>query len=212
MPSEIGAFLIRLVVSAWSLAMIRSDWQHGQLPHWGTTWLLVLAAAVYAASVCLTGQWVALALPLAFLAVLLSDTWWAVLPAGGALLLSWGHERMIAAVLVWLLALGLVKLSRGATGAGDAKLVMVQIALFPDPTLAWLLAGGVALAAAVESIRRDGWWAPWTALVTAGGLLRGRLPETPPADSAAYLPIAHYLVLPGLLYSWLFWPGSLVIS
>lgn len=214
MPSSGMATLIRVAVSAWLGAMALADLKSWKLPHWGTTWLLAAAAAGYALGAVLTGRWVYLALPMAFVAVLLSDTWLATLPAGGALALAWGDAAMMTAVLVWLVALGLVLLSRGATGAGDAKLVMAQIALFPDPTLAWLLAGGVVLAAAVESLRRDGRLAPWIVLQTAGAFFRGQLPARPASEShgaANGVPIAHYLALPGVIYVWFVWNGAVML-
>ena len=214
MPSSGMATLIRVAVSAWLGAMALADLKSRKLPHWGTTWLLAAAAAGYALGAALTGKWVYLTLPLAFVAVLLSDTWLATLPAGGALALAWGDRSILAAVVVWLVALGLVLLSRGATGAGDAKLVMVQIALFPDPTLAWLLAGGVALAAVVESLRRDGRLAPWIVLQTVGAFFRGRVPVAPASEShgaANGVPIAHYLALPGVIYVWFVWNGAVML-
>ncbi len=151
--------VLRLATLTWLIALTRLDLCRRELPHSLTTLPLLLlgATAGWLALAPLIGvtwpvhsaapgaAWDVRAILLAFAAILFSDTWLAVLPAlaSGATVLLFGTGAGQVTVVAWLLSLALEK--AGVWGAGDAKVVMILLALFPDIRLGALLLGATGI-------------------------------------------------------------------
>ena len=145
------------------------------------------------------------ALCLAFLSVLLSDHRLALVPAvaGLAVTFAGGSGQGQAAVTGWLVSLGLAK--AGIVGEGDAKVVMVLLALCPDPSLAVCLlitAGLTGLVVLLRRARRA------TLVVLAETLragLKGRFPVRAGERAVAVIPLTPVLAVGALAYLWPLW-------
>ena len=142
-----------------------------------------------------------LSVGLAFLAVLLSDRWWALVPAAGALglALAQGSASGQATAVTWLVALALAKAN--VLGAGDAKLAMALVGLFPDPRLAWLLLASAGIVSGLYLLARHGPAAVFLVWQTTRDLVRLRLPSE--EDLAGGQPMAVAVTLAGMVYVWL---------
>jgi len=119
-----------------------------------------------------------MALGFAFLAALLSNTWAAGVPAAISLALAFGWETAFGATVVaWLVALLFAR--AGLFGGGDAKVVMILMALFPDRRLAAALLGAELVGSLVVLRRRYGWRGTLQRIAHAVRLARrGELPAT----------------------------------
>lgn len=172
----------RLELSSWLLMMAVYDVRKRELPHWGTTVPLIALAL----GATLSWLWPhrgldtamdSVSIGVAFLAVVLSDSWAAVPLAGGAIGLALQGSVMVQVVVVtWLISLGFAR--AGIIGAGDAKLVMALITLFPDLLLAACLLGAAGVAGGIVLVRRMGSAAPALLWLTFQDLCKGRFPAT----------------------------------
>jgi hypothetical protein len=137
MPFELG----RIGVTLWLIALAMLDVRRRELPHALTTLPLLIVVAVLTVRAFAARDGDAAAVVLAFLVVLLSDSWLAVLPAfaaiGAAAVLGTDAGRVT--VVAWLLALAAAQ--GGILGAGAAKVIMLLLIAYPDVRL------GVALLA-----------------------------------------------------------------
>jgi Flp pilus assembly protein protease CpaA len=201
---------LQVAVTAWLVALAWIDFRTRRLPHWGTTLPLVGVAGYHAIRVIAT--WVSgvtnasaiadgISVGLAFLAVLLSDRWWALLPGAGALglALAQGSASGQALVVTWLVALALARAN--VLGAGDAKLAMVLVGLFPDPRLAWLLLASAGVVSGLYLLVRHGPAAVLLVWQATRDLLRLRLPAEEDLDRGQ--PMAVAVTLAGVVYVWL---------
>ncbi len=201
-------------VLAWLLVLSLWDLQWEEVPHWGSTvplLLLGLLRVLHPPAPTGLPQWLGGgAMVLLLAALLLSDT--PGLPsvlatAAVGLALQAGPELTILA-LTWavslLLALG------GLWAAGDAKVTMILVALFPHLPLVVALAGASLLGGLWLLLRR--YRSPVkTALVlwgVAGDLVRLRFPVRQDPDEVAtltYAPGVPWLALGAACY--LLWLG-----
>jgi Flp pilus assembly protein protease CpaA len=201
---------LQVVVTAWLVALAWIDFRTRRLPHWGTTLPLVGVAGYHAIRVIAT--WVSgvtnasaiadgISVGLAFLAVLLSDRWWALLPGAGALGLAFfqGSAAGHALIITWLVALALARAN--VLGAGDAKLAMALLGLFPDPRLAWLLLASAGVVSGLYLLARHGPAAVLLVWQATRDLLRLRLPAEEDLDHGQ--PMAVAVTLAGVVYVWL---------
>jgi hypothetical protein len=205
------SILARLGVTAWLSVMAWQDVKRRRLPHWGTTIPLAALACYHAGWG--VGRWLAagwtpaiadgLAAGLAFLAVLLSDSWWASLPAAGALALAFAQGATAGQTIAvaWLVALALAK--AGIVGEGDAKVAMVSFALYPDPLLGACLLGACLLAGGIALARRLGRAAPVLVRLTLRDGLAGRFPARTGDTGVLVVPLAPVLAVGALVYLWL---------
>jgi hypothetical protein len=207
MPSSV---LLQVAVTAWLVALAWIDFRTLRLPHWGTTLPLVGVAGYHAVRAIVT--WVSgvtdasaiadgISVGLAFLAVLLSDRRWALLPGAGALGLAFFQGSMAgqALVITWLVALALAKAN--VLGAGDAKLAMALVGLFPDPRLAWLLLASAGVVSGLYLLVRHGPAAVLLVWQATRDLVRLRLPVEEDLDRGQ--PMAVAVTLAGVVYVWL---------
>lgn len=132
-----------------------------------------------------------LAVALAFLAVVCSDTWLALVPAVGGLglaaLLGTVGGQMVT--VTWLASLGLTKV--GGIGAADAKVVMILAVLFPDPMLPLCIALGVVVL--------GGLWLVWKRRTAALASLWLSLHGEGPGTKVPGMPL---LAAGTLIYLW----------
>ena len=212
MPSSVP---LQVAVTVWLVALAWIDFRTRRLPHWGTTLPLVGVAGVHTIRAIVT--WIlvgwmpevadasaiadGLSVGLAFLAVLLSDRWWALLPGAGALglTLAQGSATGQALVITWLVALALARAN--VLGAGDAKLAMALVGLFPDPRLAWLLLASAGVVSGLYLLLRHGPAAVFLVWQATRDLLRLRLPAEEDLDRGQ--PMAVAVTLAGVVYVWL---------
>lgn len=199
---------LRVLVSVWLLILSVLDVRYRRLPHLLTTVPLValgVAAAIRSVSAWLVGgNDVAnsLALALAFMAVLASDTWAALAPAVGALWLAfwWGTPSGQIVVVGWLTALALAK--AGIVGAGDSKVAMVLLALFPDLRLAICLVVVIVLVSGLLLIRRMGLATPLLVWSVVRDGLAGHLPARTEEKGVVQIPLVPVIALGTLGYLW----------
>lgn len=203
----------RLIVSAWVVFLGVVDARRRTLPHWATTAPVVLigAAALTAGTgkvlfpATLPGLWNAydvLALGLAFVAVLLSDGVIALAPAAAAaaLALTLGSAQGQTAVFGWLTALALSR--AGVFGAGDAKVVMILLALYPDPRLAGILLAACAVVGTVLLVRKAGAATPLLVRNVVRDGLAGSLPARTGEKGVVVIPLTPVLAAGALVYLW----------
>jgi hypothetical protein len=210
-----------VVLTAWLVAMSAWDVRWRALPHWGTTMPLVGLTCWVVADVVTGGRWAvpalhaawrkadSVALALAFVAVLLSDWWIALVPAVGSLIAAvhggGGHSQ--AVVTGWLVALGMAK--AGIVGAGDAKLAMVLMALFPEAKMGMCLLGAAGVAGLAVLIGRRGRESVPLLWLTLQDALAGRFPAQTDTAGVVVFPLASALALGALLYLWVLpWMGG----
>ena len=161
MLSDVG----RLGLSLWLIGLAVIDVRRRQLPHslddrcpcWGWAGWRQSGRWLPLTGLTVTGQgWDDTALALALTTVLLSDTPLAILPGfaalGVAVVLGTPVGQTI--VVAWLLVLALSV--AGILGAGDAKVVMILLAVCPDARLGLTLlatCAGVGLILMVWQLR-----------------------------------------------------------
>lgn len=210
MPSEAWtpalALAIRLSMSVWLISLSVCDVRRRQLPHALTTLPLLIVgglAAIRGLSAEAGQGWNDVALGLALAAVLLSDALiLASLPAAAALgvVFVLGSAPGQVTVVAWLVALALAL--AGVWGAGDAKIVMILLAVFPDVRLA----GALVCASVVGGLGVIGWRlrgaTPYYLLALARDALRFRFPARTGAAGQFYLPLAPVLAGGALVYVW----------
>ena len=194
---------VRIAVSIWLLILSVLDIRRWRLPHLLTT-VPVIALGVYAV-VRLLKQPSAvdsLALALAFISVLASDTWAALLPAAGALTIAfwWGNLASQVTVVGWLLALALAK--AGIVGAGDSKVMMVLLALFPDLRLVACIVVAAVAVSGLLLLKRMGAATPLLLLAVARDGLAGRFPARTGEKGVLRIPLAPAIALGALVYLW----------
>jgi hypothetical protein len=127
-----------VLVLVWLLGLAWLDLQERELPHLLSTgpFLLVGAARMVYLPVALSGidAWLARsALFLLFVVVIVSDIAPLRIPFSiTALLLGWqaGAPALLILIVTWLLALTWVRW--GIWGGGDAKVMMILVAVWPD--------------------------------------------------------------------------------
>lgn len=205
--------VVRLVVTGWLAVMSVWDVRWRELPHWGTTVPLIALTGWLVFAAVAGGPWLpeayerwgitdGLAVGLMFGAVLLSDGWLSVVPAAGALVLAFssGGAQSQTVITGWLLALGLAK--GGIVGAGDAKLGMTLMVLFPEMGMGVCLLGAAGLAGLVVLVKRRGRNALPLLWLTLQDALAGRFPARTGEEGGAVMPLASALSLGALFYVW----------
>lgn len=199
--------VFRAVLSAWLLVLSVLDVRYRRLPHLLTTVPVVglgVMAVVRAVLAWLAGGNVVdpLALALAFVAVLASDTWAALVPAAGSLVLAfgWGTSAGQVAAVGWLVALALAR--AGIVGAGDSKVAMVLLALFPDLRMVVCLVAAVVLVSGFLLVRRVGLAAPFLVLSVVRDGLAGRLPARTGEKGVVRVPLVPAMALGALVCFW----------
>lgn len=207
--------VLRLAISAWAIYLAVVDVRRRTLPHWATT-IPVLAIGgaalavgagklVFPAALRPLGWSVcdALALGLAFLAVLLSDTAAAFAPAAAAvgLTAAAGSTQGQTATLGWLVPLALSR--AGVFGAGDAKVIMILLALYPDPRLAGILLAVCGLTGAVLLVSRVGEAAPLLVGRVIRDGLAGAFPSRTGEEGVIAIPLTPVLAAGALVYLWI---------
>jgi Flp pilus assembly protein protease CpaA len=199
----------RLLVTLWLALMAYHDLRQRELPHWGTTIpLSILGAGIswlWVVREDATALSNSVAISLAFLAIVSSDTWLAAVPGLGALVIAWAAGTLSSqtTTVAWMLALALSR--AGIVGAGDAKLVMVLAGLFPDPGLGLSLLLAAGLTGVVVLVMRTGRTAPALVWLAFCDMRRGRWPKPVAQDDALTIALAPALALGGALYLWLSW-------
>ena len=205
--------LLRLATSGWLIAMSIVDWRTRELPHWGTTWPLIgLSIAGLGSGLV---KWTSagwsnqaaygLIVGLTFVALLLSDRWWTGLPAvliAGLVAIRWGDLASHTVLATWVLWFAFEQM--GFVGAGDAKLVMALILIYPSPGLSALLLGVPALFGLIVLARRMG---PATGAMLSIMLQALREGRTPAKSGIGALgveprPLAPMLAVGTLIYLW----------
>lgn len=206
MPSD----LVRAVLTLWLLTLAVIDVRRRTLPHVLTTlpllivggWFSIRALAPIVGVPIPDKNWDDVAVFLAFTAVLLSDTWLAGLPAltaiGAAFILGGSAGQVI--VLVWLAALTMSK--AGFLGEGDAKIIMILMALYPDARLAVCLVVVISVIGAALMVIRLRAAMPTWLLSIALDLLTVKVPACTGEVGALNVPLAPLLALGALIYLW----------
>jgi hypothetical protein len=196
-------------VTIWLVILVVQDVRHRRLSHWLTTVPLVVIAIALGTAVF---NWLAegwspfvadpVALVLAFIAVLVSDTWAALVPAVSALALAWwqGTPAGQVAVTCWLIALALAK--AGAWGAGDAKVLMILLALYPDIRLAIAVAAAIIVLGLAMLVRRLGPAFPFLLLMTLRDGLAGRFPARTGETGVVVTGLMPVIAAGALVYVW----------
>jgi hypothetical protein len=199
-----------VAVTIWLVILVVQDVRHRRLSHWLTTVPLVVIAIVALGTAVF--NWLAegwspfvadpVALVLAFIAVLVSDTWAALVPAVSALALAWwqGTPAGQVAVTCWLIALALAK--AGAWGAGDAKVLMILLALYPDVRLAIAVAAAILLIGLAMLVRRLGPAFPFLLLMTLRDGLAGRFPARTGETGVVVTGLMPVIAAGALVYVW----------
>ena len=206
MPSD----LLRVSVTLWLIALAVIDVRQRALPHALTTGPLLLIgggfairalAPIIGMGVPNTG-WDDMAVLLAFAAVLLSDTWLAALPALTALIVVFvlGTSMGQVIVIAWLLALAASQ--AGFMGAGDAKVIMVLLALYPDLRLGFALlavTGVIGLALMIVTLRgATGLWL----MSIARDLIALKFPARTGEAGQLNVPLVPLLAVGAAIYLW----------
>jgi hypothetical protein len=213
----------RVIVTLWLLALAVIDLRRRALPHTLTTgpllvmgsWFSIRAIApiigVSALAphcvLCSAGvpdkNWDDVAVLLAFTAVLLSDTWLAGLPAfaaiGTAFVLGTGVGQVI--ILAWLVALAMNK--AGMMGEGDAKTVMILMALYPDARLAAALMIAITVVGVTLMLIQLRTAMPLWLLSIARDLLTLKVPSRTGEAGTLNVPLMPLLTLGTLIYLWI---------
>ncbi len=206
MPSEATALVIRLGVSAWLIGLSISDVRRRQLPHlWTTLPMLIMGglAAVRGLLAVAGSGWNDVAMGLAWLAVLLSDSLaLATLPAAAALGVAFvlGSAAGQVVVVTWLIALGLAL--AGIWGAGDAKVMMILLAVFPDPRLALTALGACAVGGLGLMIGQLRAATPYWLVALARDALHLKFPSRTGEAGQLVVPLLPLLTIGALFYLW----------
>ncbi len=198
MPFEIG----RIGVTLWLIALAVLDVRRRELPHALTTLPLLLVAVALMLHAFTTRDGDAAAVVLAFGAVLLSDSWLAVLPAFAALgaAVVIGTDAGRVTVVAWLLALAAAQ--GGMLGAGDAKVIMLLLVAYPDVRLGLTLLAvtGVVGLALMAYLARGA--TPLWLLSIAQDLLAFKPPARTGESGRLNLPLVPLLAGGALIYLW----------
>jgi hypothetical protein len=200
----------RVFITLWLIALTVLDVRRRQLPHALTTLPLMIIGGVISiravASIfglAMPGQtWDNTAILLALAAILLSDTWLAIWPAlaaiGSAFVLGTGVGQVIA--VTWLLVLGISK--AGILGEGDAKVVMILLALYPDVHLGAALLITLALVGAGLMLVQLRAAMPLWLLSIAHDLLAFKVPARTGEAGVLNWPLVPLLTTGALIYLW----------
>ena len=198
MPFE----LTRLAVTGWLLTLSLIDLRRHQLPHALTTLPVLACALWFLVQLLTTGSANALAGLLVFGAVVFSDTWLAVLPALAGLVVACmlGTPSGQTLVLAWLLSLAAAQ--AGIMGAGDAKVIMVLLTIYPDPRLGLALLAVTGLAGLIGMLAQartaTGFWL----LSLARDLVALKPPARTGETGTLHWPLVPVLTLGALVYLW----------
>lgn len=200
--------VLRVAVSVWLLILSVLDIRRRRLPHLLTTVPVValgVGAVVRTVLAWAGGGNIAdpLTLALAFVAVLASDTWAALVPAAGALsvTLQWGSVAGQIATAGWLVALALAK--AGVVGAGDSKVAMVLLALFPDLRLVVSMVVAIIAVGGALLVRRMGLATPLLILSVVRDGLAGRFPSRTGESGVVRIPLVPVMAVGALAYLWM---------
>lgn len=160
--------VLRVLVAAWLIVLSVYDWRFRRLPHSLTTIPLVAIGGIAFVRTTVTGLRTGilgavdpLVVLLSFLAVLVSDSWAALVPAAGALGLAFWLRSPAGQVVAvgWSVILALAK--AGIIGEGDAKAVMILLVLYPDVRLVLAICAAVFVFGLAVLVRRMGKAAPF---------------------------------------------------
>lgn len=211
MHFEAGDIALRLVVSAWLVFASVADVRRRELSHRLSTLPLIvtvvawgIAGVVHVRSSGWNGAvWDSVAIILAFGTVAASDSWWALLPGVASVGIAFwlGTEKGLTVSGVWLLWLGLAK--AGIVGAGDSKVMMVLIALFPDWLLAVIVAALIVAVGSALLLQRVGPASVFVVLGDVRHLLAGQVPARTGEQGILHIPLVPLLAAGAGLYMWL---------
>lgn len=215
MPFDVS----RILVTLWLITLSVFDMRRRQLPHTLTTLPLIVIGGLISIRAVLSllrldmpGQdwdgivpifgWDNAVVLLAFASILLSDTWLAVWPAlaafGSAFLFGTSIGQVI--VITWLLALGMSK--AGILGEGDAKVIMILLALYPDARLgAVLLVTLTLVGIGLMLVQLRAATSLWL-LAIARDLLAFKVPARTGETGVLNVPLAPLLATGALIYLW----------
>ena len=206
MPSEV----LRVLVTLWLIGLAVIDVRQRELPHALTTGPLLVIGGGFAiralAPIMGVGvphqSWDDVVGLLAFAAVLLSDTWLAALPAITAIGLAFalGTSAGQVIVIAWLLALAATL--AGFMGAGDAKVIMILLALYPDQKFGVALlavTGVIGLALMILTLRRA--TALWLLSITRD-LIALKFPARTGEVGRLNVPLVPLLTIGAAIYLW----------
>ena len=203
--SELGtAFPVLLWLGGLSLY----DGRERALPHWASTWPLLimgLLRVVYPpAPLSDRATWIARSAVFLILAtVILSDVTALVLTfSTTALMLAFQTHTTAVPVLVGTWIIVLLWTQWGFWGAGDAKVVMILTALWPDLRLVAALLGALFVGGLWALVRRYGLATPAVLWQTWRALRRGHVPgRTSPEETPwTYQAGVPWLALGTLIY------------
>ena len=203
--------LLRGLITIWLIALAALDVRRRQLPHLLTTLPLIAIgglisiraiASIFGAAV--PGQsWNNTAIMLAFATVLMSDTWLAVWPglaaSGSVFLLGTGLGQVT--VVAWLLTLGMSK--AGILGEGDAKIVMILMALYPDVRLGAALLITITVVGVVLMLIQLRTAMPLWVLSIARDLIAFKVPSRTCEVGRLNAPLVPLLAVGGMVYLWI---------
>ena len=206
MPSDV----LRVLTTLWLIALAVIDVRQRELPHVLTTGPLLVIGGAFAIRALApiigmgvpNASWDDMAVLLAFATVLLSDTWLATLPALTALIVAFVLGTSMGQVIVigWLLALAASQ--AGFMGAGDAKVILILFALYPDLRLGLALlavTGVVGLALMIVTLRAaTGLWL----LSITRDLIALKFPARTGEVGRLNVPLVPLLALGALIYLW----------
>ncbi|WP_347245500.1 hypothetical protein [Thermogutta sp.] len=204
--------VVRVIATAWLVVLSVLDVRRHRLPHPLTTIPLIVIGLLAMGCMLVNlrdgwSQFVAdpLALVLAFVAILASDTLLALIPAAGALATAFccGTSAGQIAATGWLVALALAK--SGIMGAGDSKVTMLLLALSPDVRLVICLGLAVVVIGGALLTWRVGWATPWLILSVVRDGLAGRFPSRTGEKGVLRVPLVPILAAGALVYLWLVW-------
>ena len=202
--------LSRILVTLWLITLSVFDVRRRQLPHTLTTLPLIVigglisiraVASIFGLAV--PGQdWDNAAILLAFATILLSDTWLAIWPAlaavGSVFLFGTSIGQVI--VITWLLVLGMSK--AGILGEGDAKVIMILLALYPDARLGVVLVVTLALVGiGLMLVQLRAATSLWL-LSIARDLLAFKVPARTGETGVLNMPLVPLLATGALIYLW----------
>ena len=202
--------LSRISITLWLITLSVLDVRRRQLPHTLTTLPLIVigglisiraVASIFGLAV--PGQdWDNAAILLAFAAILLSDTWLAIWPAlaavGSVFLFGTSIGQVI--VITWLLVLGMSK--AGILGEGDAKVIMILLALYPDARLGVVLVVTLALVGiGLMLVQLRAATSLWL-LSIARDLLAFKVPARTGETGVLNMPLVPLLATGALIYLW----------
>jgi len=202
--------LSRISITLWLITLSVLDVRRRQLPHTLTTLPLIVigglisiraVASIFGLAV--PGQdWDNAAILLAFATILLSDTWLAIWPAlaavGSVFLFGTSIGQVI--VITWLLVLGMSK--AGILGEGDAKVIMILLALYPDARLGVVLVVTLALVGiGLMLVQLRAATSLWL-LSIARDLLAFKVPARTGETGVLNMPLVPLLATGALIYLW----------